>query len=298
MKKDLNNLVNKITESYKNCGAINHVDVLNLPSRAEIQILTLDILSIVFPGFYTETSLTSDSLNSFTKKIIENTHDRLVVQVDRSLRYACKRSKDCLDNSCTENAITCARLFFEAIPEIRELVTKDVDAAYKGDPACFSHEEVIVCYPGIFAVTVQRLANILYKLNVPLIPRIMTEFAHQQTGVDIHPGANIGEAFFMDHATGVVIGETVIIGKNVKLYQGVTLGAKSFPSTVRDARGKKRHPTIEDNVVIYANATILGDITIGKGAVIGGNTWITNDVAPETTISIEHPKLRIRNENK
>ena len=292
--KKITELTEKIIDSYKTCGTINHVDGLNLPSHAEIQVLTLDILTLIFPGFYTETTLTTEKLVDFTKKNVENTYERFVVQAERSLRYACKRIEDCQENSCIEKAITCANLFFEAIPKIRILVTKDVAAAYKGDPACFSHEEVILCYPGLFAVTVQRLANVLYKLNVPLLPRIMTEFAHQQTGVDIHPGAAIGEAFFIDHATGVVIGETVVIGKNVKLYQGVTLGAKSFPSTVRDARGIKRHPTIEDDVVIYANATILGDITVGKGAIIGGNTWVTKNVEPGQSVSIEPPKLRIK----
>jgi len=173
-------------------------------------------------------------------------------------------------------------------------LTTDVEAAFKGDPACYSHEEAIVCYPGLFAISVQRLAHVLYEYHIPLIPRIMTEYAHHQTGIDIHPGAMIGEYFFTDHGTGIVIGETSVIGRNVKLYQGVTLGAKSFPSDARQIRGVKRHPTIEDDVVVYAGATILGDIIIGHGSIIGGNTWITDSVAPGTTIIIEPPKMRIR----
>jgi serine O-acetyltransferase len=187
--------------------------------------------------------------------------------------------------------------FLEQIPLLRHVLALDVQAAYDGDPACKSLDEVIFCYPGFEAVTVYRLAHVLHRLDVPLIPRMMTEWAHGKTGIDIHPGAEIGRHFFIDHGTGVVIGETSLIGEHVKLYQGVTLGALSFPTDEKGklVRGTKRHPTIEDRVVIYANATILGGETvIGHDSVIGSSTWITHSVAPNTTVSLEAPKLRLR----
>jgi len=294
MKSELESIVDAILESYDTLGGINHIDGLNLPNRQEVIEITWELLALVFPGFFGKERLTSQNYRHITGYRVTETFERLVEQIDRSLRYACNRSPVCERPQCRENAERCATWIIQRIPIIRALLHSDVEAAFTGDPACYSHEEAIVCYPGLFAVSVQRIAHILYAFRVPLIPRIMNDFAHHQTGVDIHPGAAISEYFFMDHATGIVIGETTVIGKNVKLYQGVTLGAKSFPDDAREARGHKRHPTIEDDVVIYANATILGDITIGKGAVIGGNSWITRDVAPGQTISIEPPKMRIR----
>ena len=294
MKKDIATLITPIVKSYSEHGGINHIDGLNLPNRQAIIELTRDIIKLVFPGFFGHERLTSKNILEITTSRTYDFYQRLSEQITRSLKYACTRAGECEPGECEENANRCASWLIERLPVLRELLKTDLEAAYKGDPACYSHEEAILCYPGILAIAVQRIANVLHEYSVPLIPRIMTEYAHHQTGVDIHPGAKIGEHFFMDHATGIVIGETSIIGKNVKLYQGVTLGAKSFPEDARDIRGKKRHPTIEDNVVIYANSTILGDITIGKGSVIGGNTWITNDVAPGTTIVIEPPKMRVK----
>ena len=189
--------------------------------------------------------------------------------------------------------------FLEQLPDLRKILAMDVQAAYDGDPACKSLDEVIFCYPGLDAITVYRLAHILHELGMPLIPRMMTEWAHSRTGIDIHPGANIGHYFFIDHGTGVVIGETTDIGQWVKLYQGVTLGALSFATDVEGnlVRGTKRHPTIEDRVVIYANATILGGNTvIGHDSVIGSSVWLTRSVAPGTTVTMESPRLRIRGE--
>jgi serine O-acetyltransferase len=189
--------------------------------------------------------------------------------------------------------------FLERLPELRKTLALDVQAAYDGDPACKSLDEVILCYPGLEAVTVYRLAHVLHELDVPLIPRMMTEWAHRRTGIDIHPGAKIGPYFFIDHGTGVVIGETTEIGQWVKLYQGVTLGALSFATDAEGnlVRGRKRHPTIEDRVVVYANATILGGQTvIGRGAVIGSNVWLTHSVAAATTVTMENPKLHLRGE--
>jgi len=294
MKKDLKTVIEPIVTSYHEQGGINHIDGLNLPNKQEVIEITRELLSLLFPGFLGDERLTSENLRDVTGIRTRELYHRLSEQISRSLKYACRRAGECENPTCDENSQRCAAWLLEGIPNLRTILQTDVEAAYKGDPACYSHEEAIVCYPGIFAIAVQRLAHILYKYNIPLIPRIMTEYVHHQTGVDIHPGAQIGEHFFMDHATGIVIGETTVIGKNVKLYQGVTLGAKSFPEDARDIRGHKRHPTIEDNVVIYANSTILGDIIIGEGAVIGGNTWITNDIAPGTTIVIEPPKMRIK----
>ena len=294
MKNNLKNVINEIVDSYHEHGGINHIDGHNLPNRQEVIEITRELISLLFPGFFGGEKLTSDNLRDITGLRTRNIFERLSEQICRSLKYACRRAGECEFTQCDDNSKRCAAWLLDKIPELRATLQSDVEAAYKGDPACYSHEEAIVCYPGVFAIAVQRLANVLYKYNIPLIPRIMTEYVHHQTGVDIHPGAEIGEHFFMDHATGIVIGETTIIGKNVKLYQGVTLGAKSFPEDARDIRGHKRHPTIEDNVVIYSNATILGDIVIGEGAIIGGNTWITKDVAPGTTIVIEPPKMRIK----
>ncbi len=188
----------------------------------------------------------------------------------------------------------------EQIPELRKILATDVQAAYDGDPACQSLDEVIFCYPGLEAITVYRLAHRLWQLDIPFIPRMMSEWAHSRTGIDIHPGATIGKHFFIDHGTGVVIGETCDIGEHVKIYQGVTLGALSFPTDGEGklVRGRKRHPTIEDRVVIYANATILGGLTIiGHDSVIGSSVWLTRSVEPNTTVVLEKPDLNIRSED-
>jgi serine O-acetyltransferase len=294
MKPELEKAVESIVSSYDTYGGINHIDGLNLPNRQEVIEITWELLALVFPGFFGKERLTNQNFRHITGYRVTETFERLTEQIDRSLRYACTRAPVCNRTECRDNAERCTAWIIERIPDLRKRLQDDVDAAFKGDPACYSHEEAIVCYPGIFAIAVQRIAHVLYEYHIPLMPRIMTEYAHHQTGIDIHPGATIGEHFFMDHATGIVIGETTVIGNNVKLYQGVTLGAKSFPEDAREVRGHKRHPTIEDDVVIYANATILGNITIGKGAVIGGNTWIIHDVSPGQTITIEPPKMRIR----
>jgi serine O-acetyltransferase len=286
--------IDALVESYHELGGINHIDGLNLPNRTEVIEIMWELLALTFPGYYGNERLTTQNVRHITGYRLTEVHDRLATQIERSLRYACTRAPVCEAENCGSNARRCATWMIERLPEVRRTLHTDVEAAFKGDPACYSHEEAIVCYPGVFAVAVHRIAHVLQEYRVPLLPRIMSEYAHQHTGVDIHPGALISEHFFIDHATGVVIGETSVIGRNVKLYQGVTLGAKSFPDDAREIRGHKRHPTIEDDVVIYANATILGDITIGKGSVIGGNTWLTHDVAPGTTITIEPPKLRVR----
>ncbi len=298
MNTDLEPLIQQLIESYTTLGGINHIDGLNLPHRRDVIEIAGELLALVFPGFFGSERLTSQNFRHITGHRVIELHARLTEQIERSLCYACKRAPVCQEGHCAEKAVRCATWMIERLPDVRRVLKTDVDAAFRGDPACYSHEEAIGCYPGVLAIAVQRLAHILYEYRVPLLPRIMTEYAHHQTGIDIHPGAQIGESFFIDHGTGVVIGETSVIGRNVKLYQGVTLGAKSFPDDAREIRGKKRHPTLEDDVIIYAGATILGDITIGQGSVIGGNTWLTESVAPHTTIVIEPPKLRIRERKK
>ena len=277
----------KLVASYKEDGNINHIDGLNLPNAEEIASLTEDLLALVLPGFFGNERLTEANFAAVTVYRVEEVKAKLSEQILRGIRYICRGDErpECDKERCEKKAISLAEEFLRTLPKVRQLIKTDIEAAYDGDPACFAKEEVILCYPGFLAIAIQRLAHELHALGVPLIPRIMTEYGHRRTGVDIHPGAKIGERFFIDHATGVVIGETTVIGRNVKLYQGVTLGAKSFPANAREARNSKRHPTIEDDVIIYANATILGDITIGKGAVIGGNSWVTADVAPGAVVT-------------
>jgi serine O-acetyltransferase len=228
--------------------------------------------------------------------MIDSLHDRLSQQVARALRHDCKAREVETDLDADAHQITVR--FLEALVKIRKTLAEDVQAAYEGDPAAKNLDEILFCYPGVSAVTVFRLAHELHRLSVPLIPRMMTEYAHSKTGIDIHPGATIGHRFFIDHGTGVVIGETTHIGEGVKIYQGVTLGALSFPKdeiTGEIRRDVKRHPTIEDEVVIYANATILGGNTvIGHHSVIGSSAWVTRSIEPHTTVQIESPRLRYR----
>lgn len=210
---------------------------------------------------------------------------RLEKQILNSLCFLCEGEQDC--ELCEAEAKRVARDFIEELPHIQQLLITDINAAFEGDPAAINVVEPLLCYPGVLAMTYQRMAHFIYKKGIKLIPRIVTEHAHSLTGIDIHPGAEIGPAFFIDHGTGVVIGETCVIGANVKLYQGVTLGAKSFPldKNGNPVKGIKRHPNLEDNVVVYAEATILGNITIGKNSVIGANKWVTKDVPPNSKIS-------------
>jgi serine O-acetyltransferase len=234
--------------------------------------------------------------------LIDRMHDTLTQQIARALRHESSKNPQCdprLSQDLEALGQTKAVAFLEQLPELRKVLALDVEAAYAGDPACKSLDEVIFCYPGLEAITVYRLAHLLHRLKVPLIPRMMTEWAHGRTGIDIHPGANIGKYFFIDHGTGVVVGETTDLGDWVKLYQGVTLGALSFATDAEGnlVRGTKRHPTIEDRVVIYANATILGGNTvIGHHSVIGSSVWLTHSIPPHTTVIMENPKLRMRGE--
>jgi serine O-acetyltransferase len=296
-KKDkLKLLTQKLVRSYEKKQGINQIDGLNLPSSDNVVEIIHDFFKITFPGYLGPESITSTGVSYYVGNLLEGLFDKLFLQVNRALEYQCPRKDDpsCRSCDCGNMAYTVTVKLMEAIPAIREMLKEDVKAAYEGDPAAKSVDEIIVSYPFIKAITVHRLAHVLYGNQVPLIPRIMGEWAHKETGIDIHPGAKIGHAFFIDHGTGVVIGETTVIGNHVKMYQGVTLGALSFP---RDAsgniiKGAKRHPTLEDNVTVYANATILGgDTVIKKNVVIGGNTWVTSSVNTGTLVSMDQPKL-------
>ncbi len=285
-------LVGRIAETYKGDSGINFIDASNLPVRGEIlEILEL-LFEVLFPGHTGKRAVTKANINFVVGDILCQVYAELVGQIERAYQYQC-RIKQCDQCDCRTMAENVTRHLLERLPTIRELLKGDVAAAYDGDPAAKSYEEIVISYPCIIAIATYRLAHELYLQKVPLIPRIMTECAHAKTGIDIHPGATIGRNFFIDHGTGVVIGETTVIGDNVKIYQGATLGALSFRKDERGRiiKGGKRHPTIEDNVTIYAEATILGDITIGRGAVIGGNVWIKESVPPGVTVATPNPEL-------
>ncbi len=257
-----------------------------LPSRDAVIGIVEEIRSVLFPGYFGTSDLNDESLHYFVGATLARAMRHLEEQVRRGFAFTERHDYETCDH-CSDLAQKATKAFLAKIPGIRKLVRSDVEAAYEGDPALKSRDEAIFAYPGVFAVTNQRTAHELHVLGVPLIPRIITEHAHTITGIDIHPGAAIGEKFFIDHGTGVVVGETAIIGKNVTLYQGVTLGAKSFPLDEHGnpIKGIPRHPIVEDDVVVYAGATILGRITIGKGSSVGGNVWLTNSVPPGTRVT-------------
>ncbi|MGM0489473.1 MAG: serine O-acetyltransferase EpsC [Planctomycetota bacterium] len=259
-----------------------------LPSRDTIVGIIEDLRSVLFPGYFGPSELDADNLAFHMGSTLDRIRRNLREQIRRGFCFACDKV-DCNESNAeckarTEHAVN---RFLERLPAVRRVLATDVQVAYEGDPAARSPDEAIFCYPGVLAITNYRLAHELYQLGVPLIPRIVTEHAHSITGIDIHPGATIGESFFIDHGTGVVIGETCEIGPRVRLYQGVTLGAKSFPldENGNPIKGIKRHPVVEGNVIIYSEATILGRVTVGRGSVIGGNVWLTRDVPPGSVIT-------------
>jgi len=297
----LPDITEQIVASYTEGGTTHHLDHCPLPRYSVVIEVLEDLKEILYPGYRNRDCLRSSNVAYHVGTIVDRLYDHLVVLCERAICYG-QRSQDV----CTpmvrsifeQTAHQKALEFLRLLPDIRKTLAKDVEAAYAGDPACTALDEVIFCYPGLEAITIYRLAHALYELQIPLIPRMMTEWAHSKTGIDIHPGATIGEYFFIDHGTGIVIGSTAILGNWVKLYQGVTLGALSFPKDEAGelVRTTKRHPTIEDNVVIYANATILGgDTVIGKDSVIGSSVWLTVSVPAGTTVVIEKPGLKMRN---
>ncbi|MHC4624337.1 MAG: serine O-acetyltransferase EpsC [Planctomycetota bacterium] len=284
--RKIEDLVGQITETYKGDSGINFIDATNLPVRDRI-IEVLDLLTeLLFPGYTGKRTVTRSNINYVIVDILYHVYTELSEQIERAYKYRCRLDK-CDTGDCRKMAEDAARHLLTKLPKIRQMLKGDVGAAFDGDPAAKSYEEIVISYPCITAIAIHRIAHELYLKDVPLIPRIMTEVAHAKTGIDIHPGARIGRNFFIDHGTGVVIGETTIIGDNVKIYQGATLGALSFAKDERGRiiKGGKRHPTIEDNVTIYAEATILGDVTIGRNTVIGGNVWIKESVPAGVTVT-------------
>jgi serine O-acetyltransferase len=243
-----------------------------------------DLRSTLFPGYFGSLEINQDNLHFHLGSKLDSIVRSLEEQIQRSLCFACTETE--ADRNCQDRGSSLANQFLQRLGEVQKTLAGDVIAAHEGDPACTSPDEAILAYPGLYALTYFRVAHLLHELGIPLLPRIITEIAHNKTGIDIHPGARIGEKFFIDHGTGVVIGETCRIGNGVRIYQGVTLGAKSFPldDQGRPVKGIPRHPIIEDDVVIYAGATILGRVTIGRGSTIGGNVWLTRSVPPESRI--------------
>jgi serine O-acetyltransferase len=279
----LSKSIEALVNSYSAYGLVNHAGGANLPSRESIENILRGLDELIFPGFRENEELDHNNLQLITSEKVYRIARELVREVEKSIAFSSRNGNfSCGNEGCHAVAELIVEDFFDELPKIRSALALDMQAIFKGDPAAKTMEEVILSYPGFDAITVHRLAHFFWGKQVPLIPRIMSELVHGRTGIDIHPGAHIGESFFIDHGTGVVIGETTIIGKNVKLYQGVTLGALSVKKA---SSNKKRHPTIENDVTIYSGATILGGETvIGQGCTIGGNVWITASVPPNTTV--------------
>jgi len=284
-------LTDRLIASYAQVGGINHVDGKNLPSKTATAQITEDLLRLLFPGFFHERVIHSSEIKVETATLMDSVQDRLEDEVYKSLEYAPPAGTRKRDLRPLAHQVTCR--FLGELPAIRDLLQTDVEAAYNGDPAALSKEEVIVAYPFVEAIAVQRMAHQLYGQQVALLPRIMTEWAHGRTGLDLHPGAQIGSHFFVDHCTGTVVGETTLIGNYVKMYQGVGLVARSL-SGGQQLRGQKRHPTIEDHVTIYAGATIMGgDTVVGAGSTIGANVFLTHSVPPNSLVVNEEVKVKV-----
>ena len=294
-RSQLADIAEKIIQSCNDTECYIHIDYDPIPSNITAVEIISRLKEVLFPGYFSREKLDPINLKYSMGQSVSVLFDLLSSQISNSIRHDCLRyDQECSD--CGERGQQAALELLEKIPLIRKMLGTDVTATFEGDPAARSYDEIIFSYPGIFAVMVYRVANLLYKIDIPLFPRVLSEHAHSVTGIDIHPGADIGERFVIDHGTGVVIGETTKIGNNVRIYQGVTLGALSVPpSGGEKLKGKKRHPTIEDDVIIYSGATILGgDTVIGTRSVIGGNVWITESIPPDTTVIIENPKLIYR----
>ena len=289
-KEELSEMVKSNLESYEQHDIICNIDSTNRLNRKTIVELIDAIRYVLFPGYFEMRNLKSCSVEYHVGELLEEIQYRLKKEVVRALQHRISGDKIKLE-TIEDEAEEIVGQFLKKIPQLRDILATDVQAAYDGDPAAYNTDEIIVSYPGFYAITVYRIAHELYLSGVPLIPRIMTEHAHNRTGIDIHPGATIGKYFFIDHGTGVVIGETTVIGDYVKIYQGVTLGALSTRGGQK-LRSKKRHPTIEDNVTVYSGASILGGETrVGEGAVIGSNAFITSSVPDQTRVSIKNPEL-------
>lgn len=292
-------LVARLVESYQADERTHRIDRCYLPSRAAIVSICDILLELTYPGYIGRMGLTSHNIAYHVGDLLPRLFESLAHEIEQCLCFEREHQADgnCEEAACRARAEALATEFVERIPDVREALASDIQAAYDGDPAATCLDEIILAYPGVLAVTIFRYAHVLHEMRVPLMPRIMTEHAHQRTGIDIHPGATIGHSFFVDHGTGVVIGETCEIGDNVKIYQGVTLGAASFPKDERGRmiRGTKRHPTVGNRVTVYSNATILGGETVvGDGATVNGAIFLVQSVDPGHTVSMTPPVLRFR----
>jgi serine O-acetyltransferase len=290
MEKALNHVVEDILASYERVEGMNNTDAYNFPSKRAVGDICEDILQILFPGFHDEEAIHKRSLPVLTRHRVSSVMDRLAEQVRQSMHLC--------DDARRRGQLQSLPKFFETIPKVREILHTDIEAAYAGDPAALNKEEIILSYPFIEAIAIQRVAHGLHLSGIPIIPRMMTEWAHGRTGIDIHPGATIGSHFFIDHGTGVVIGETSVIGNYVKMYQGVALIGRSL-SAGQSLRGVRRHPTIEDHVTIYAGTTIMGaETVIGAHSTIGANVFLTHSVPPHSLVFYEEKQLRILDKRK
>ena len=290
----LEEITQALLASYRSHGGINHVDGVNLPAQDSVNQLATDCMHLLFPGYFEESALPRDDLPAFVDALLARIDRRLTTEIEKCLRFA-------KDPDPARRARELSTAVLRQIPELRRVITTDVDAAYAGDPAARSVEEIILAYPCVLAISLQRLAHVIYHLRVPLLPRMLTGYGHERTGCDIHPGAQLGSHFFIDHGTGVVIGETAVVGAHVKLYQGVTLGAKSFEvdNDGHPIKGVKRHPNIGDHVTIYAHATILGgDTHVGAHSIVGSNVWLLKSIPEESVAYFKGDNLVVRSRRK
>ncbi len=296
-EEEIDGIVQRVLADYRQGKNIDEVNIYNKPDKSEVREMINNLFRIIYPGYFRDRSFKIYNPRNSIAVAIEDIFYHLNKQVNLALDF-CKLRGTMTENERRVESYRICREFFYKLPEIREYIETDLVAAFDGDPAACCFEEIILAYPGLMAITVYRLAHELYRLKVPVIPRLMTEYAHSETGIDIHPGATIDKYFFIDHGTGIVIGETAVIGRNVKIYQGVTIGALSTRGGQK-LSGKKRHPTIKDNVTIYAGASILGGETeIGENSIIGGNTFITSSVPANTRVSVKNPEMEYRTQDK
>ena len=291
--EELNKIAAALNQSYAGDFGINDAEDDAMPSRAEVIDVTERLLEVLFPGF--------DHAGAYpgTRVLLGDIMRKLSDQIGRAMRRIKGDECDGCDLECSERSDNLTFELLNSLPDLRDVLRADVEAAYNGDPAARCYDEIILSYPGLKAIAIQRLAHVLFCAEVPLIPRMMTEYAHSETGIDIHPGATLGRGIFIDHGTGVVIGETAVLGDNVRIYQGVTLGAVSFPQNACGVliKGLRRHPTIGSNVTIYSGASVLGDVTIGDDSVIGGNVWLTESLPQGTKITALPPEHRRKSLN-
>ena len=295
-REQIGEITRAVIETYGQLAPkLEHLDPTPLPNKSSVIQIIDDILEIIYPGYFGTKHIVKSDVRKHVSDLIDSVYKRLTEEIYRSIRPECDQSTERCTH-CHERAENKSIELLGRIPDLRQQLSEDVQAGYDGDPAAKSNDEVIFSYPAIYTISIYRVAHELNQNGVPLLPRIMTEHAHSKTGIDIHPGAQIGRAFFIDHGTGVVIGETTIIGERVKLYQGVTIGALSFAKDEKGelVRGQKRHPTLESDVIVYSGATILGGETvIGEGSIIGGNVWLTRSIPPHTRVMISEPQLII-----